>query len=214
LGEAWSLYLQTWSAFQFNRAVLPPKALARVLLHLTRTGAHQRTALGKLRGLELEKEEQEQLIALGEEPVDIPPRQKEDFDRRLEKLAVEKLSKHGRELTEEERARLAANVRDPLGDAQAHKDWKAGMEKAHDSSIRPSAFTRDDSNIDREAEGMAPLTKEDDVQSEHTELLRQIAANTAAMAKDVAAVRQILADYDAGRITRDERDRRISQWVN
>lgn len=52
---------------------------------------------------------------------------------------------------------------------------------------------------------------------EHTELLRQIAANTAVlpqMAKDVAEMRRITADYEAGRITGRERDRRIGQVVS
>jgi len=63
---------------------------------------------------------------------------------------------------------------------------------------------------DKEAAVMTPAP-------EHTELLRQIAANTAVlpqMAKDVAEMRRITADYEAGRITGRERDRRIGQVVS
>jgi len=72
-------------------------------------------------------------------------------------------------------------------------------------------------NIAPEAAPVVPYEKEADMQAEHTELLRQIAANTAALPelkKDLAAIRKILAEYDAGRITREERDRRISRCVN
>lgn len=108
-----------------------------------------------------------------------------------------------------------------VGKTQHEDWWKAqGFRFAYDAggtNIRPSAFTRDDSDIDREAAPVAHLKKEADMQADHTELLRQIAANTAVlpeMKKDLAAIRKILADYDAGRITREERDRRISRWVN
>ena len=59
--------------------------------------------------------------------------------------------------------------------------------------------------------------KEDAVQAKHTQLLEKIAANTAVLPeikRDLAAIRKVLADYDAGRITKDERDRRINRWVN
>ena len=72
------------------------------------------------------------------------------------------------------------------------------------------------SHIDPKAVGMVPLIKEDEMRAEHTELLRQIAANTAVlpeMKKDLAAIRKILSDYDAGRIGKDERDRRISRLI-
>ncbi len=79
-------------------------------------------------------------------------------------------------------------------------------------------------NIDADLGSVVPLSKEDAVQTEHTELLRRIAANTERaaantavlpkMAKDISSIRKILADYDAGRISRNERDSRIGRWVN
>ena len=78
------------------------------------------------------------------------------------------------------------------------------------------------SNIDGEAAPMVPWKKEDEMPlpAEHTELLRQIAANTARTAANTAALPEILRvlkDYDEGRIDKDERDRRIkavSRLVN
>jgi hypothetical protein len=52
------------------------------------------------------------------------------------------------------------------------------------------------------------------VQAEQTELLRQIAANTAVLPKIAADLCRIVADYDAGRISKREPDRRIGLAVS
>lgn len=70
------------------------------------------------------------------------------------------------------------------------------------------------SSVDERGTGVVPSTKEDDVWDEHTELLRQIAANTSVLPKLADDIRRALKDYDECRITRAERDRRISRLVH
>jgi hypothetical protein len=136
----------------------------------------------------------------------------------------DRLRKRGFILPEDEpeakaKAKAELELRDIVTAAKA-SGWAPAEALAVRNCLR--AQRRDGGSIiDEKAGGVVPLSREDEMQAEHTELLRQIAANTAvlpSMAKDVSAaaraLRQILAEYDAGRITKDERDRRISRWVN